>query len=40
MKLIAVSRDDLALYESMFCDEAHMADLGGVQPREKVCRVI
>lgn len=36
MKLVPVSTDDLTLFESMFCDPKHMADLGGVQPREKV----
>jgi hypothetical protein len=40
MKLVPVSKDDLALYESMFCDPVHMADLGGVQPREKVGQCI
>lgn len=36
MKLVPVSLEDLELYESCFCDPDHMADLGGVQPREKV----
>lgn len=36
MKLVPVSNDDLALFESMFCDPVHMADLGGPQPVEQV----
>ena len=36
MKLVPVSNDDLELYVTMFCDELHMAELGGVQPKEKV----
>jgi hypothetical protein len=36
MKLVPVSTDDLPLYVSCFCDEKHMAELGGPQPEEKV----
>mmetsp|Transcript_16161 Transcript_16161/g.27311 ORF Transcript_16161/g.27311 Transcript_16161/m.27311 type:complete len:193 (-) Transcript_16161:1584-2162(-) len=40
MKLCSVTKDDLPLYESMFCDPVHMAELGGPQPREKVPEIL
>jgi len=36
MKLLPVTSDDLDLYVSMFCNEQHMAGLGGAYPEEKV----
>ena len=40
MKLVNVSMDDLNLYESMFTDPIYMADLGGVQPLEKIPTIL
>lgn len=40
IELRDISLDDLALYESMFCDPVHMAELGGPQPKEKVSKIL
>ncbi len=40
MKLVLVSLADLPLYEAMFCDPQHMAELGGAHPLEKVPEIL
>lgn len=40
MKLEAVSSDDLILYKAMFCNPAHMAELGGAHSEEKVVDIL
>lgn len=36
MELLSISLDDLALYESVHCDERMMAHLGGAWPKEQM----
>lgn len=35
-----ISFNDIKLYESMFCDDDHMKDLGGSQPKEKIPEIL
>lgn len=32
--LVDINRSDILLYEQMFCDPQHMAELGGAQSKE------
>lgn len=40
MKLVPIELNDLELFERMFCDPVHMADLGGPQEKEKVPSIL
>ncbi len=40
IKLEPIDDGDLLLYEQMFCDPEYMAELGGIQPIEKVSGIL
>ncbi len=40
MQLIPISKDDLALFESINCDPVMMTGLGGPTPKERVPQIL